>query len=105
MVVMLSQAIHVLWGIFGILLLFFIPGYLLVKLFFNKTKDLEALGQIGLGIAFSICIAIVVGLLLGFVKYISPAFSGLTMLNLLISLVSISAVSVVIILFNKKWKS
>ena len=55
--------------IFGLLLVLFIPGYLLIAIMFPRTGELDeefdGLYRITLGMAMSICIVILVGFILG----------------------------------------
>lgn len=73
--------------------LLFIPGYLLTLILFKKLDKLE---KVALGIVFSICFAILLGLILGFSTKI-----GITSFNLWISYI-IVCIILLIIYYKKK---
>ncbi|MGQ9583569.1 MAG: DUF1616 domain-containing protein [Thermoplasmatota archaeon] len=66
---MVIGPVEVLRIIFGLLLIFFLPGYLLVKALFPGRNELDkeynVIYEIGLGMGLSIVIAILVGFFLG----------------------------------------
>lgn len=61
--------VSVLQAVMGFLLIFFLPGFTLVKALFPKKEDLDpefgGLYQVVLGMGMSVVITIVVGILLG----------------------------------------
>ncbi len=59
---MLEIVLQVVLGITGFALIFFVPGYFVMNLFYEKVKGLE---RIGFVVGISIMIAIILGLILG----------------------------------------
>ena len=83
----------------GLALALFIPGYLIVLLFFRELKFLE---RISLSLVLSICVDIVIGLFLGYNKYMKELTGGITALNLWIYLSIITVCLFLIYILKKK---
>jgi uncharacterized membrane protein len=64
-------------SIVGLLFLFIIPGFFLVKIFFNKESRVE---KVILTIILSLVFSIILGLLLGFNEYTFKLTGGLNYL-------------------------
>jgi uncharacterized membrane protein len=85
--------------IVGLALALFIPGYLIVLLFFRELRLLE---RISLSLVLSICVDIVIGLFLGYNKYMKELTGGITALNLWIYLMLITVWLAAIYVLKKK---
>ena len=63
------EILEFLRALFGILLVMFLPGYLLVQATFPRKRELDSefdmIYRITLGVAMSICIVILTGFILG----------------------------------------
>lgn len=95
---MISTIIYLIQIAIGLLLVLFLPGYLIVLLFFKEMNKIE---RISLAFVLSICIDIIIGLFLGYNKYMKELTGGITALNLWIYLILIT-VWLVVIYFLKK---
>lgn len=84
--------LSVLQFVTGIPLVLFLPGYLAARIF---LKELEELEKIAMGFVFSIAIDIVVGLFLGYNKYMRDLTGGITAFNLWLYLNSICILLIV----------
>ena len=84
--------------IFGLLFSLFIPGFLIVLIFF---KELDLIEKIGLGMVLSICVDIALGLFLGYNEYMKNLTGGITAENIWLGLITISLVLFMILLIKK----
>lgn len=91
--------IQILQIIIGLPLALFIPGYLIARIFFHELNELE---KIALGFVLSIALDIVVGLFLGYNKYMKELTGGITTLNLWVYLGSITIILIIIWIFARK---
>ena len=83
----------------GLPLLLFLPGYLVVLLLFKELGKIE---KISLAFVISIFIDIVVGLFLGYNKYMKNLTGGITELNLWIYMTLITVFLLAIYIIKKK---
>ncbi|MBT4352055.1 hypothetical protein HOD20_05995 [archaeon] len=72
------EAIQILQAIGGFLIALFVPGFLIVYLFF---EELEILEKISLSIALSITTTIFMGIFLGYNEYMKNLTGGITQAN------------------------
>lgn len=81
--------IELLRIIIGLPLVLFIPGYLIARIFFDELKELE---KVALGFVLSMALDILIGLFLGYNKYMKELTGGITATNLWIYLGSITII-------------
>ncbi len=95
--------IELLKIIFGLPLALFIPGYLIARIFFEELEELE---KIALGFVLSIALDILVGLFLGYNKYMKELTGGITATNLWIYLGSITIILAIFwaLIQKEEWK-
>ncbi|MFH2021483.1 MAG: hypothetical protein ABIJ34_08790 [archaeon] len=84
--------------IFGILLLFVIPGLILARILYPTRSFLE---QFISTVLLSILISTVVGLFLGYNQFMARMTGGLTRHNLIVSLLSVSFVLLCILVYKR----
>ena len=75
--------------IIGIPLALFLPGFFIVKAFF---RELDFIERIGLSVILSISVTILTALFLGFNRQMQEFTGGITPVNMLIYLLSITAI-------------
>ena len=75
--------------IIGLALALFLPGYILARIILREMAGLE---KIALGFVLSIALDIIVGLFLGYNKYMKNLTGGITALNLWIYLGGITLI-------------
>lgn len=90
----------ILRAIIGSLFALFIPGYLLVLIFF---KELNKLQKIALAIVLSIIIAVVIGIFLGYNATMKNITGGVTEYNVWIYELLISGILFIIYILKEKF--
>lgn len=83
------EPLVILQATIGFLLAFFVPGFLVVKIFFSELKAIE---QVALGIGLSIVITVTVGMTLGYNQRIAAITGGVTEYNVWFYLLVTTAV-------------
>lgn len=91
--------IFILKMIIGALFAFFIPGYLLVLIFF---KELGILQRITLAIVLSIVISVAIGIFLGYNVIMKNLTGGVTAYNVWVYELLISGILFVVYLLKEK---
>lgn len=92
----ISEVIAYLRIIFGLPLVLFVPGYMLVSALFPKKEELDSIERIALGFGLSIAVVPLLGLLLNFTPW------GIRLDPILVSLVTATAFFTIVSLYRQK---
>lgn len=90
-----NQMIDILRTIFGIVIILFIPGYLLVSAIFPKKDDLDNIERVALGVGLSIAIIPIMGFTINY-------FFDIKLTSILLSLFIYFALMIAICIYRRK---
>lgn len=90
--------LEILQAIIGTLFALFIPGYLLVLIFFKELKPLQ---KMALAITFSIMVDVAIGIFLGYNENMKNLTGGVTAENIWFYSLIVSAFLLVMYLFTR----
>lgn len=96
---MIDLILQIVRILLGIVLVLFLPGYLLTLILFKE--EIDQLERFVLSVALSICIDVFVGLSLGFNEKIASITGGITEFNIWIFLISISIIFFLVYRYQK----
>ncbi len=92
--------LFILKAIIGALFALFIPGYLLVLIFFKELNNLQ---KIALAIVLSIIVAVSIGIFLGYNETMKNLTGGVTEYNVWVYELVISGILFIIYLLKEKF--
>lgn len=92
----------ILKAIIGALFAFFIPGYLLVLIFFKELNNLQ---KIALAVVLSMIVAVATGIFLGYNEVMKNLTGGVTGYNVWVYELVISGILFIIYLLKEKKKN
>ena len=96
---------EIIRAVFGLLFALFVPGFLVVAIFFKEEKPME---KLAFSITFSIMISIIIAIFFGYNAAVKDLFGGITFENLVLGEVVVNCSLLILlgldIFFGKKEK-